>query len=187
MASPGCYETVGRTRDDAAGEALDKAARHLGLGFPGGPALEKASLGGDPTAIRFPRPRLEGFDYSFSGLKTALLRHVTENSDTPLADVAASFQQAIVDSLCLQLSAAAGHYSVRQIVLGGGVSANRALRTAFLALAEDLGIPGAVPPLSLCTDNAAIIAAAGFARAFREPVPPVDFDVFSVLPLDASS
>jgi N6-L-threonylcarbamoyladenine synthase len=185
MASPGSYETVGCTRDDAAGEALDKAARHLHLGFPGGPALERAAEGGDPGAVAFPRPRLEGFDYSFSGLKTALLRQVeqTPPASLYLADVAASFQQAVVDSLCLQLEAAARHYQVAQIVLGGGVSANRALRRAFQDLAQALGVEAAVPPLEFCTDNAAIIAAAGYALAQRGELPPLDFDVFSVLPL----
>jgi N6-L-threonylcarbamoyladenine synthase len=188
MPAPGEYKTVGQTRDDAGGEALDKAARLLGLGFPGGPALEQAARGGDPAAVPFPRPEAGHFDYSFSGLKTALVRYrETHPPDAgralPLADVAASYQQAVVDTLVRGLRRAAKNYRVRQLVLGGGVSANQVLRSAFLALADDLGLPGACPPLSLCTDNAAMIAAAGFLQVSRRGPDPLDFDVFSVLPL----
>ena len=187
MPAPGEYQTVGQTRDDAGGEALDKAARLLGLGFPGGPALEQAAAGGNPAAVAFPRPEAGHFDYSFSGLKTALVRHLQAHGapegESALADVAASYQQAVVDTLLRGLRRAAKNYRVRQLVLGGGVSANQSLRGAFLALAADLGIPGACPPLSLCTDNAAMIAAAGFLQASRRGPDALDFDVFSVLPL----
>lgn len=188
MIQPGTYRTVGQTRDDAAGEALDKAARLLGLGYPGGPALERVAQGGNPHAIDFPRPQAGGFDYSFSGLKTALVRHLQDHgkprNSTQLADLAASYQQAIVDSLMHDLKRAAEHYHVGQILLGGGVSANLTLRLAFGQVADDLGIRSACPPLSLCTDNAAIIAAVGFLGAVRRGADSLDFDVFSVLPLD---
>lgn len=187
MQAPGEYRTVGQTRDDAAGEALDKAARLLGLGFPGGPALEKAAQGGDARAVDFPRPEAGHFDFSFSGLKTALVRHLQEHgapqSEEERADLAASYQQAVVDCLIRGLRRAARNYRVRQLLLGGGVSANRALRSAFTELAADLGIPGACPPPSLCTDNAAMIAAAGFLQVSRRGPDSLDFDVFSVLPL----
>ena len=188
MQGPGEYQTVGQTKDDAGGEALDKAARLLGLGFPGGPALEQAALGGNPAAIAFPRPEAGHYDYSFSGLKTALVRHVQRHGEPPdeqaRADLAASYQQAVVDTLVRGLRRAAKNYHVRQLVLGGGVSANQVLRRAFLALARDLGVPGACPPLSLCTDNAAMIAAAGFLQATRRGPDALDFDVYSVLALE---
>jgi N6-L-threonylcarbamoyladenine synthase len=188
MSAPGEYRTVGQTRDDAGGEALDKAARVLGLGFPGGPALEKAAAGGDPAAIAFPRPEAGRFDYSFSGLKTALVRHLQAHGEpanaAALADLAASYQQAVVDTLIRSLRRSARHYQVRQLVLGGGVSANQTLRRAFLAIAEELDLPGAVPPLGLCTDNAAIIAAAGHLQATRRGPDSLDFDVYSVMALD---
>jgi N6-L-threonylcarbamoyladenine synthase len=187
MKAPGEYQTVGQTRDDAAGEALDKAARLLGLDFPGGPALERAAEGGDASAVDFPRPAAGGFDYSFSGLKTALVRYVQEHGqpedERQLADLAASYQQAVVDSLVRGLRRAARHWRVKQLVLGGGVSANRALRQGFLALAQELGLPGACPPASLCTDNAAMIAAAGVLQAARRGPDSPDFDVFSTMPL----
>lgn len=189
LEAPGEYRTVGQTRDDAAGEALDKAARLLGLGYPGGPALERAAQGGDPNAVEFPRPEAGGVDYSFSGLKTALVRYVQEQgqpaSEQGLADVAASYQQAVVDSLIRGVRRAAQKRRVKQLVLGGGVSANQALRRAFLDLAEELSLPGACPPLSLCTDNAAIIAAAGFLQARRRGADGLDFDVYSVMPWPA--
>lgn len=189
MAGPGNYRTVGQTRDDAAGEALDKAARLLGLGYPGGPALERAAQPGNPRALDFPRPQAGDFDYSFSGLKTALVRHVQDcgqpQNPPELADLAASYQQAVVDTLIRSLRRAAKHYRVAQILLGGGVSANLSLRSALAQVAADLDIRAACPPLSLCTDNAAIIAAVGFLQAARRGPDSLDFDVFSVLPLDA--
>ncbi len=185
MEAPGEYRTVGQTRDDAAGEALDKAARLLGLGYPGGPALERAAQGGDPAAVEFPRPAAGEFDYSFSGLKTALVRYVQEHGqpeeERGLADLAASYQQAVVDSLIRGVRRAARKWKVKQLVLGGGVSANQALRRAFVDLAEELDLPGACPPLWLCTDNAAIIAAAGFQQASRRGAEGLDFDVYSVM------
>ena len=187
MPAPGEYQTVGQTRDDAAGEALDKAARLLGLPYPGGPHLERAAAGGNPAAVSFPRPVAPDFDYSFSGLKTALRRHVEQHGPPPspatLADVAASYQQAVVDSLARQLERAARHYQARQLVLGGGVAANRALRAACARVGRAWGAPVACPPPALCTDNAACIAAAGFRQAVRQGPSGLDFDVFSVLPL----
>jgi N6-L-threonylcarbamoyladenine synthase len=189
MTAPGAYRTVAQTRDDAAGEALDKAARRLGLGYPGGPALERAARGGHPDAVAFPRPVAPDFDYSFSGLKSALVRylqaHPLPDDPAALADLAASYQQAVVDSLVRQLERAARHFHARQVVLGGGVSANQVLRAAVEAAAEHLGLPAACPPLALCTDNAAGIAAAGWSQFTRRGPDALDFDVFSVLSLDA--
>jgi N6-L-threonylcarbamoyladenine synthase len=187
MTGPGAYETVGQTRDDAAGEALDKAARLLELGYPGGPALEQAARGGNPAAITFPRPQAPEYDYSFSGLKTALVRHLQAaglpTTEPGRRDLAASYQQAVVDSLVRQMERAARDLGARQVVLGGGVSANGVLRAAVQKLAGRLGIVAACPPLVLCTDNAAVTAAAGWQQFQRRGPDPLDFDVFSVLPL----
>ena len=187
MAEPGAHETIGQTRDDAAGEALDKAARLLDLGYPGGPALERAARGGNPAAIAFPRPVAPDFDYSFSGLKTALVRHLQTAgppaTERARADLAAAFQQAVVDSLIRQLDKAARHVGAQQIVLGGGVSANGVLRAAVAQTAARIGIPAALPPTALCTDNAAVIAAAGCRQYLRRGPDSLDFDVFSVLSL----
>ncbi|MEO8083340.1 MAG: tRNA (adenosine(37)-N6)-threonylcarbamoyltransferase complex transferase subunit TsaD [Ardenticatenales bacterium] len=160
------------TRDDAAGEAFDKAARLLGLGYPGGPAIQRAAEGGDPTRFPLPVARTDDGDWSFSGVKSALARQVARLTSAPthplpIADLAASFQSAIVraltDRLALAALAARDH-PPRAIAVSGGVSANAALRAALTALGRELGIPVLCPPLALCTDNAAMIAAAGWFR-----------------------
>jgi N6-L-threonylcarbamoyladenine synthase len=157
------FRLLGRTIDDAAGEAFDKVARLLGLGFPGGPAIERAAREGDPHA--FPLPRAlpaERFDLSFSGLKTAVLRLVRSleaRGDIPVADVAASFQKAIVDALAERTARAAAEHAVRSVMLGGGVAANLALRAE---IERRIGRPLQVPPPRLCTDNGAMIGAAAF-------------------------
>jgi N6-L-threonylcarbamoyladenine synthase len=176
----GQYEHLGGTQDDAAGEAFDKVARLLNLGYPGGPAIQKAASGGNPRAFPFPRAKTHGaFDFSFSGLKTAVLRAATvqprggqprqrgEENDAPLrtdirvADVAASFQAAVVQALVDKTVQAAQDYGATAILVAGGVSANKPLREAMAKQAE---LPVYTPPLHLCTDNAAMIAAAGTFR-----------------------
>lgn len=166
----GRYELLGRTRDDAAGEAFDKIARVLGLPYPGGPQISRLAETGDREAISFPRG-LSGedtFDFSFSGLKTFALYYINNarqsGEEINLPDFAASFQWAIVDVLATRLIRAAQFKKTRQVVLSGGVSANQSLRREVAALAEPLGISVYFPPLDLCTDNAAMIASAGYFK-----------------------
>lgn len=179
------YKRLGKTQDDAAGEAFDKVARLLNLPYPGGPSIQKAAERGDPNAFSFPRARLENtWDFSFSGLKTAVLRVVRElekAKDTlPVEDLAASFQAAVVDVLVSKTLAAARAFHAREILVAGGVSANRALREAFLSQSE---FPVHIPPLSLCTDNAAMIATAGYFRFIHGHRDPLNLDVLPTWPL----
>ena len=160
------YRRLGSTRDDAAGEAFDKVARLLGLPYPGGPAVQKAAEKGDPTRFKFPRAKLDSpYDFSFSGLKTAVLYEVNDlkkkGNEIPVEDFAASFQAAVVDVLFNKTMQAARDFKAREILVAGGVSANRALREAFLSQEE---FKAHIPAFSLCTDNAAMIAAAGYYR-----------------------
>jgi N6-L-threonylcarbamoyladenine synthase len=186
----GRYELLGRTRDDAAGEAFDKVAKLLGLGYPGGPAIDRSARQGNDRAIPFPKTRLTHADrnaphlpgrrdFSFSGLKTSVLRYVTQRRGhlglgegdplpaTDVADIAASFQRVVVETLLDNLFDAARWYGARSIGIAGGVSANSRLRTEAAARGDAREIPVIVPALSLSTDNAAMIAAAGLRR-FRE-------------------
>ncbi len=164
------YEVLGQTVDDAAGEAFDKIARFLGLGFPGGPALDRLARTGDPHAIAFPRAMLESGDYDFSlsGLKTAVLRHVRREHDAGReidpADLAASFQEAIVDVQVAKTIAAAKDRRVHTVLLGGGVVANTRLRERIRQAGAEAGIQVLFPSPELCTDNGAMIAAAGASR-----------------------
>ena len=179
------YKRLGATLDDAAGEAFDKVARLLGLPYPGGPSIQKAAENGNPKAFAFPRARLEGtWDFSFSGLKTAVLRVVRQFEEDkiklPVEDLAASFQAAVVDVLVSKTIRAAGAFQVKQILVAGGVSANRALREAFLGQTE---YPVYIPKLSLCTDNAAMVAAAGFYRYIHGQRDSLDMDVLPTWPL----
>jgi len=157
------FRPLGRTIDDAAGEAFDKVARLLGLGFPGGPEIERVAREGDPNAFPLPRAALaDRFDFSFSGLKTAVLRLVRElerKGPVPVADVAASFQKAITAMLAEKTARAAAEHAVETVLLGGGVAANLALREE---IARRIGHPLRVPPPRLCTDNGAMIGAAAF-------------------------
>ena len=167
------YEVMGQTLDDAAGEAFDKVARFLGLGFPGGPELDRLAAGGDPEAVAFPRAMAGSgdFDFSLSGLKTAVIRHVRREQEagreTPLPDLAASFQEAVVDVQVAKTMAAAEEKGVPTVLLGGGVVANSRLRARMTEEAERRGIRLRYPPLELCTDNAAMIACAGSFRLQR--------------------
>jgi tRNA N6-adenosine threonylcarbamoyltransferase len=160
---PAEYEVLGQTLDDAAGEAFDKGARLLGLGYPGGPEVDRLAQEGDPEAFDFPRSAPGELDFSFSGLKTSLLYKLRELSDPPLADLAASYQRAIVDALVARVRKALEQTGLERLAIGGGVAANSELRKAV----AELGVPVWVPPIELCTDNAAMIA--GAAR-FREPL-----------------
>ena len=178
---------IAETCDDAAGEALDKVARLLELGYPGGPAIEQAAAQGNPQAVDLPRPRIEGsYDFSFSGLKTALARQVRETPpETPqqVADLAASFQQAVVDTLAGNLSAVIQEHNAKQLIMAGGVAANQLLRRKLSEVGQSQGIPVAFPLPDLCTDNAAMAAAAGYFQAQRQGPSELDMDVFSSLPL----
>jgi tRNA N6-adenosine threonylcarbamoyltransferase len=167
------YEVLGQTLDDAAGEAFDKVARFMGLGFPGGPALDALSRNGNPDAIRFPRAMADSgdFDFSLSGLKTAVVRHLkaarARGEEPRPEDVAASFQEAVVEVQVAKTIAAAEAKSVRTIVLGGGVVANSRLREVMGERAKEHGFELVIPPMSLCTDNGAMIACAGHHRLAR--------------------
>lgn len=172
MKDHGSYELLGMTRDDAAGEAFDKVAKLLGLPYPGGPQISKHAKEGDPSAIDFPRPMLNSpdFDFSFAGLKTAV-RVYLQNQDThSVADVAASFQQAVVDTLVYKTLRAVQKHSPKSVVLSGGVSANSLLRETLGAALEkqDAGITFFTPDLSLTGDNAAMIGVAGIMKAARK-------------------
>jgi len=169
---PFSYEVLGQTLDDAAGEAFDKVARFIGLGFPGGPALDRLARSGDPEAIRFPRAATErGYDFSLSGVKTAVVRHVraerASGRDIRPDDLAASFQEAVVEVQVQKTIAAALDRGVRKIVLGGGVVANTRLRALMAEQAAKQHLKLLVPSPELCTDNAAMIACAGYFRLAR--------------------
>lgn len=161
----GQMELLGRTRDDAAGEAFDKVARSVGLGYPGGPQVERLAAQGDPDAVPLPRAHTENvYDFSFSGLKTAVLQYVQRTgplNDQQRADLAASFQKAVTSVLADKVLRAARERGVRQVILAGGVAANGALRKAVSEAVTPHGISLHYPPPVLCTDNAAMIAAAG--------------------------
>jgi N6-L-threonylcarbamoyladenine synthase len=201
----GDYEVIGRTIDDAAGEAFDKVARMLELGFPGGPAIQEAAREGNPGAYDFPRAHLGGsYDFSFSGLKTAVLRVVQKYKTDdqtlgtpdkqpgtgkqqlplrtmPVANIAASFQMAVVDVLVNKTKAAADAYDVAEVLLAGGVSANALLRNKMMT---SLGRPVRVPPLFLCTDNAAMIGAAAYWKWKAGLVSGWDLDAVANLRLE---
>ena len=186
----GVYEQLGATRDDAAGEAFDKVARLLGLGYPGGPAIDKLARAGNPRAFTLPEGRVsqpEGgyhpYDSSFSGLKTAMLRLVQKleerGEELPIADLAASFQETVARSLVKRTLACALDYGLKAIVTGGGVAANSALRQYLQEAAEEHGLKVYCPPLKLCTDNAAAIACAAADRFNRGDSSPLTLGVRS--------
>lgn len=169
MRDHGHYELIGMTRDDAAGEAFDKVAKLLGLGYPGGPAISKIALEGNASAITFPRPMLESgdSDFSFSGLKTAVRVYREAHPEASVADIAASFQQAVVDILTIKTLAAVNRYAPKSVILSGGVSANRALRELLSSqLAQQFpDVTFHAPNIELSGDNAVMIAIAGLHRA----------------------
>ncbi len=163
LAMDGGYRLLGKTRDDAAGEAFDKAARVLGLGYPGGPKLEALARGGDATAFTLPRPKVDGYDLSFSGLKTALLQscaRMEKQGGYRREDAAAAFQEAVTGQLCEKAVAAAVNSGCGKLALAGGVAANGALRQRLRAACEEAGLEFFVPSIDLCTDNARMIGAA---------------------------
>jgi N6-L-threonylcarbamoyladenine synthase len=165
MEGHGRYRVLGTTVDDAVGEAFDKVARFLGLGYPGGPAIDALSLEGDADAVAFPRPmEHEGLDFSFSGLKTAVTRYARDHPGAPVADIAASFQKAAVDVLISKARRAAAAEGARTLCIGGGVAANSLLRRRAADAAMEDGIASVIPARGLCTDNAAMIASAAWWR-----------------------
>jgi N6-L-threonylcarbamoyladenine synthase len=187
MRDHGAYQQLGCTLDDAAGEAFDKAARLMGLSYPGGPAIQKAAEAGNPGAFKLPRAWLKGtYDFSFSGLKTAVLHLVQSFKDAPLpvADIAASFQVAVADVLVEKTVRAADEFGAKQIILAGGVSANAVLRQTMLERAE---IPVVIPPIKLCMDNGAMIAAAAARRFARGERSGWELDVVPSLRLQTTN
>jgi N6-L-threonylcarbamoyladenine synthase len=177
MEDHGRYRRLGQTVDDAAGEAFDKVARLLGLGFPGGPAVDRLAATAPSPSLRLPRARLDGeYDFSFSGLKTKVQRIVRgEEGEVPAAaELAAAFQESVVDSLVAKATAAAIETGARQVVLSGGVAANSALRSELVRRSR---VPVLVPPPALCTDNGAMIAACGYYRHLAGDVAPLGVDV----------
>ena len=203
VTAPGSYELLGRTRDDAAGEAYDKVAKLLSLGYPGGPIIDKLAQSGNETAIRWPGTRLTNpdrnaperdgrFDFSFSGLKTAVLRHVRQRQadlgveqlpPAEINDLAASFQRRVVETLIDKAFAAARWHGAKSIGIAGGVSANSRLRHEALAKSERSEIPVYIPRLSLSTDNAAMIAAAGLRQLAAGKLASLDLNAAASLPL----
>ncbi len=184
MEGHGCYRLLGSTLDDAAGEAYDKVARYLGLGYPGGPAIDALAGNGDPTAFDYPRalvqenpdtlPEDRRYAFSFSGLKTAVVNHVRNEPDAPTADVAASFQTAVVDALVTKTRWAVEATGAVGAGLGGGVAANSLLRARFAGMCNEVGVRPFVPSRAMCTDNAAMVAAAGWWRLQSDGPSPMD-------------
>jgi N6-L-threonylcarbamoyladenine synthase len=179
------YEMLGATRDDAAGEAFDKVARLLGLPYPGGPNLEAMATGGDPRAIAFPRAWLgeNSLDFSFSGLKTSVQNYLKRDSMARPEDVAASFQAAVAEVLVEKLLAAARVAGVGQIALAGGVAANSAIRSLLLSRAKEEALACFIPPKDLCTDNAAMVACAGYRYFLAQRFAPLEQEAFANHPL----
>jgi N6-L-threonylcarbamoyladenine synthase len=179
------YQQLGKTQDDAAGEAFDKVARLLGLSYPGGPSIQLAAETGDPKAFNFPRAKLDNaWDFSFSGVKTSVLRMVKQFEENgkplPISDLAASFQAAVVDTLVTKTIKAASEFGAKEIIVAGGVSANKTLRQAFTLHSF---LPVHIPHISLCTDNAAMIACAGYYRLLSGQRSGLDLDAMPTWPL----
>ncbi|MBI4682704.1 MAG: tRNA (adenosine(37)-N6)-threonylcarbamoyltransferase complex transferase subunit TsaD [Nitrospirae bacterium] len=180
----GVYKEIGRTRDDAAGEAYDKVAKLLGFGYPGGPIIDTISLKGDPQAITFPRANLAGScDFSFSGLKTSVMNYVKKHPESRKEDISASFQSAIIEVLIDRISDAVKVEDVKRVVLSGGVSANRTLRERMNHRAAIDGFELFLPSMHLCTDNAAMIAAAGYHHFIKGNLAKYDLNPKAYLPL----
>ena len=181
----GCFKIIGQTRDDAAGEVFDKIGKYLDLGYPGGPLIEKRALLGNATAFHFPRPlkNAMNFDFSFSGLKTAViyfLKKQTKNNDPiSIDDICASFQQAVIDTLLIKTFSAVREKGVKRLLIGGGVAANESLRKQFFLKAKEEKVEIHLPPKNLCTDNAAMIASAGYYKINRGISSTFDIDVYT--------
>ena len=175
MTGEGHYRLLGQTIDDAAGEAFDKVARFLGLGYPGGPVIDRLAAVGNPEAVAFPRGlRHEGYDFSFSGLKTSVINYVRKHPGTSTEDIAASFQAAVVDVLVEKGRAAAAAHDARSICIGGGVAANSALREAVVNAAAPDGRAAFIPSRAMCTDNAAMVGATAWYRLRTDGPTPLD-------------
>jgi N6-L-threonylcarbamoyladenine synthase len=185
----GRYRQLGRTRDDAAGEAFDKGAKMLGLGFPGGREIDRRAAAGDRTAIRFPRASLKQgrYDFSFSGVKTSLRQYLLDGGDAALEDVCASFQEAIVEMLVVPTLKAARDLGTKAIVVSGGVSANSRLRTAMIEAGAAVGLDVAFPRLAYCTDNAAMIGYAGRVRLLRGERHDLTLNASATMPIGVAS
>jgi len=184
VSSPTRMQLIGQTRDDAAGEAFDKVAKMLSLGYPGGAVIDRIAREGDPAKIRFPRPYLdkEGFDFSFSGIKTAVAKYIAVNPEdfrSRVPDIVAGFQEAVVEVLAYKLVRAAGARQVERVAMVGGVAANRRLRERLAAEAGREGLKVHLPPPALCGDNAAMVAAAGYHLIRSGLRGGLDADVFS--------
>lgn len=185
----GEYKLLGQTKDDAAGEVFDKIAKVLDLGYPGGPITERLAKEGDPSSIQFPRPILndKSYDFSFSGLKTAVIYHIKElkkeNKNIPVSDILASFQQAVTDVLVKKTIKAALKFKTKLIILAGGVAANNSLRREIKEKADLLDIKVFYPSTFLCTDNAAMVASAGYYKFKENKKSSLSLDAVSRLPL----
>ena len=181
------YRVLGATLDDAAGEAFDKVARFLGLGYPGGPVIDRLSTEGDPEAIAFPRAMIgDGWDFSFSGVKTAVVNHVRRHPTVAFADVAASFQEAVADVLVTKARRAARELGATGLCLAGGVAANSRLREMVATACVDDGLRAFLPSRAMCTDNAAMVAAAGWWRLRADGPSPLDIGADPSLRLPTS-
>ncbi|MEN6466222.1 MAG: tRNA (adenosine(37)-N6)-threonylcarbamoyltransferase complex transferase subunit TsaD [Syntrophaceae bacterium] len=185
------FHTIGQTRDDAAGEAFDKAAKLLDIGYPGGVVIDKLAKKGDRGAIAFPRSMKDSLDFSFSGLKTSLLNYIKKRpspiTENEIPDITASFQEAIVDVLVQKTIRAAMNYNIGRIVVCGGVAANSRLREAFLSESQKEGMEVFIPPMRLCTDNAAMIAVVGEQLLAGGRRDGMDLNAVSRWPLDTLS
>ena len=186
----GEYKLLGQTKDDAAGEVFDKIAKVLDLGYPGGPITEKLAKEGEPSSIKFPRPLLndKSYDFSFSGLKTAVIYYIKElkkeNKNIPVRDILASFQQAVIDVLVEKTIKAALKFKTKQIILAGGVAANSSLRSEIKEKANLFDIKVFYPSVSLCTDNAAMVASTGYYKFKENKKSSLNLDAVSRLPLE---